>query len=1441
MNSTVLHTTKVSILLILSLMGYSAYSHSVQVTYCANCNGDLRIWVEHWHSTEDINSTTMTLEVTVNGVTTTQTGSPNIGVQDVPKASLPGCSTPLTVFGSCPSSANTYNDWVAYDFTNMPTGVPITITIISGNSVFTEDGCGMFPASTGVIIIDPPPVVANQVGCSGSNQTVGPFTFAQGNTWTNDNTAIGLPASGTGDIPQFTPPPSATTQVANITISNTCGTSSFTITVKPSPTPIFTAPGIPGYSGNSGPPCPGQPVTFNDLSTPASGSSIASWTWNFGDGSPAVTGQNPTHTFPISPTTYTVTLTSTDANGCAPDTSLVINVSGPTAAFTANNVCDGQNVTYTNASSPSNSIVNWRWDFNSDGIIDNTSQNPSHLFSAPGSYQTELLVQSSGGCWDSVTHTIVVNPNPVASFTAANQCITETTVFTNNSSIISGAITQWDWDFNDGSPTSSLQAPTHTYATHGTYNVLLTATSDSGCVDTASQNIKIFDTPVSNFTFGNVCKYDSAVFVNTSTNPTMGTIGNWTWNFGDGSPVNTSVTNPSHLYQTPGTYTVTLITNSSNLGCADTISSSITAYPIPVANFSFSDVCSTDSVEFSNLSSVSSGNIASYSWNFEDGSPASTASNPHHKYSIADSFNASLIVTTDNGCKDTINKTVVVHAMPSVNYSVGNVCFDETVLFMNSTTIQPTDTILYYIWDMGDNSSLQNIQNTSHNYDTSGTYTTQLLVVSTFGCKDSLSKTVDVFPKPIAYFTSNDDCSGITTTFTDASVTSSGTITNWNWNFGDGSPQNTTQSPSHLYAVAGVKSVTLTINNSFGCADTITKNATVYFNPIASFSYTNVCSGDSMYFTNNSTVDTSAVITSYIWGFGDSGPNSFVTNPAHYYTNPGNYTVTLIAQTADDCSSAAIMPVNAFDAPTSLFNVNDGCQTNVFNFTNNSQPPTAGNIASWSWNFGDGSAINTTAQNPTHSYTAAGNYEITLITYSSNLGCSDTLKDSVTVFNSPNAAFGYYEVCTNQAMSFIDSSTVGGASTITSWNWNFGTGSPTSNLQNPSNTFSSYGLLPVKLVVTTINNCLDSVTQNVLVHPTPTANISAPNTCLGDLTSFIDLSTIPTNPTNDLIQSRTWNFGDGSPNYNNTNPFRMYADTGIYTIQFVIASSFGCLDSTTETIIIHPIPVVDFTSSDTIGCEPLCINFQQVSSISKGNNVAYLWNWGDNTLADTTLNPSHCFVNNIAPSMAYYTVSLTVVSDSGCATIHTKNNHIAVEPQPDISFSVLPPITSIVNSTVEIKDSTIGATLWDWNFGDDSTHYDTLAVTDSLFHTYADTGSYTVTLIATSSFGCRDTAYRSVYIAPDVTIYIPNGFSPNGDGKNEIFIPVGIAINKFEMSIYNRWGNFIFYTDDLSKGWDGKSQNGGALAQQDTYVYVIKIVDGNKKKHYFKGAVTLVR
>ena len=127
-------------------------AHSVQIQYCVNCAGDLRIWVEHWHGSASPATTSMTIDVDINGTTTTYNSAPGGGVQNVPAGSLPGCSTPLIYGAGCAGNENTYNDWVYYDFLGLPANQPITVTIISGNTVFTSDGCGMFPLSFNFVI-----------------------------------------------------------------------------------------------------------------------------------------------------------------------------------------------------------------------------------------------------------------------------------------------------------------------------------------------------------------------------------------------------------------------------------------------------------------------------------------------------------------------------------------------------------------------------------------------------------------------------------------------------------------------------------------------------------------------------------------------------------------------------------------------------------------------------------------------------------------------------------------------------------------------------------------------------------------------------------------------------------------------------------------------------------------------------------------------------------------------------------------------------------------------------------------------------------------------------------------------------------------------------------------------------------------------------------------
>ena len=208
------------------------FSHSVQVQYCVSCNGDLRIWLEHWHGNEDPNSTTMTISVNINGTTSTITSVPGGSVMQMTPDQLPGCSTPIAYAAGCPSSENTYNDWVYYDFPGLPVNVPLSFTVISGNTQFTQDCCNpcMYPLTVD-FIINTNISFDDQNICNG-NLTM-PVIMGDNATWTNSNPSIGLPASGTGLIPSFSPIGSAGT-TATINFTSTCASGSFDYSILPS-------------------------------------------------------------------------------------------------------------------------------------------------------------------------------------------------------------------------------------------------------------------------------------------------------------------------------------------------------------------------------------------------------------------------------------------------------------------------------------------------------------------------------------------------------------------------------------------------------------------------------------------------------------------------------------------------------------------------------------------------------------------------------------------------------------------------------------------------------------------------------------------------------------------------------------------------------------------------------------------------------------------------------------------------------------------------------------------------------------------------------------------------------------------------------------------------------------------------------------------------------
>lgn len=620
--------------------------------------------------------------------------------------------------------------------------------------------------------------------------------------------------------------------------------------------------------------------------------------------------------------------------------------------------------------------------------------------------------------------------------------------------------------------------------------------------------------------------------------------------------------------------------------------------------------------------------------------------------------------------------------------------------------------------------------------------------------------------------------------------------------------------------------VTGTDNNN--CSSTDSLIITVDSLPIASITgIASICTGDS-------TILTASGGGTYLWSTGETAVAIKVS--------PGStQTYFVVATNSNNCIDSAILNVVVHPRPIPQFSADNICDGSSVWFINLSSINSPDVIQSYSWNFGDGSPLNT-APDPSYLFATDSSYSVQLLAVS-NFGCSDSITKIIIVNPNPDIGFTADDStgCAQLCVSFQDLSSINTGNNVT-WLWDFGDGSSTNSAVNPNHCYSNNASpvsFNVTLTVTSDSGCVSSLSKNnyISVFPNPTAEFSTANVCLGSPVPFTDLSSIPSNTT---IQSWTWNFGDGSLVHSGQSipGGHLYATANDYNVELVIVSNFGCLDSITKPVTVSPNPVVNFSSSDTVGCEPLCISFQNSSSVLTGVNVQWAWNVGDSSPGTTSQSFDHCYINDSVFAPNSFNVTLTVTSDSGCVTTLSKNNYITVYPNPDASFVVQPETTTITNSVISITDLSTGVDHWNWNFGDGS---DTSSGNNTTSYTYADTGTYTLTLIISTQYNCVDTAYQTIVIEPDFVFYIPNAFTPDGDGINDSFSGKGIFIKKYEMTIFDRWGNLIYKTDDIDKPWDGKANRGNEIAQKDVYVYVVKVTNFKNIDHSYRGIVTLVK
>ena len=1189
----------------------------------------------------------------------------------------------------------------------------------------------------------------------------------------------------------------------------------------------------------------GAPAQFDFTSTASSTVQAITCFWDFGD--PTTTNDtsslaNPSHIY-VLPGTYFVTKITINAFGCMDTVTKPVTVlPQPIASLTATPTqgCDAVTVTFGNLSTNHSSSF---WDFG-NGQFANLHVPPPHTFiGADDLFYVVLTVDTADFCFDTDTVLISVASSPTAYFdvlTPDTLCGVPASFDFGGGSTTNALPITCFWDFGDPAittDTSSQVSPTFSYAQPGVYQVRKAVTNTFGCTDTFVRRVVVLPQPVAGITAtpDRGCDSILVAFTNTSTGHNTSF-----WDFDKG---NGFVLNPSTTQWFQGqdvSFTVRLAVDTAGF-CFDTISQLIQVASTPQSAFSVSEdtLCGVPAqVSFAGQSFSAVQPMRCF-YDFGDPltlSDTSRLDSPSYTYTVPGTYTITKWAINSFGCVDSSTQTVTILPQPVAAWSLSDTmgCDPLTVVINN---LSPH--ISNAAWRFGDGASTSLIQPGSHVYTGGDTSYTLTLVVDTAAfCYDSISQVISLASTPISAFSvPMDTICGAPTTFQFDNVSNSlARPVTYSWDFGDpGTLADTSHQfePSYGYGQPGTYVVRLIVENDFGCADTSSLTLVVYPQPVANFTATPVqgCVPLLVQLNNLSTGHSQS-----FWDFGDGRSP---INPNH---QPGSYTfidpdttftIILYIDTADFCFDTTRILITTASAPVAAFTPSEDSicgQPATVSFADMSQSTLP--IQGYRWDFGDGKGASI-LQNPTYTYDSIGVFTVQLIVQNTFL-CEDTFTHVIHIFPKPVAAFDATPLggCAPLDVLLDNRST-----NFTNALWKYGYSNLQTTVHEPGSHLYQIAdtTLTLTLVVDTAGFCYDSVSVTIQTSSTPIANFTPSVTAHCGPTEVMFTNT---SVTARFPLTYRWEFGNALTS-TAQNPRTTYSEAGTYTVKLVATNSIGCADSTTQEITIYPQPAANFGVDTLEGCEDFEVSFTNLTEDT--TFTLQRWTFGDGTSSEDP-NPVHTYTE---PGI--YDVTLWVSFENECEDEIRFDGLITVERTPIAQFVCQELDTSLVIGPAGIfqfGNESMFADRYVWYFGDGDSSTDV-----NPRHQYARNGPFTVTLIAFNNNGCSHTTEKIVDPESIGFLYMPNAFAPfSGAGDATRFLPKGIGLQEYHITVYNTWGNEVWsskaLTDDgaPAEGWDGTVK--GELVNNDAFVWKIHraiFVDGTEWRGKREGTVMLIR
>ncbi|MEO0898770.1 MAG: PKD domain-containing protein [Bacteroidota bacterium] len=983
-------------------------------------------------------------------------------------------------------------------------------------------------------------------------------------------------------------------------------------------------------------------------------------------------------------------------------------LSQPTANFTSDTT-GGCVPVVINFQDLSTQAVSWEW---RAGTVTSSQQNPSFSFLQSGSIDVELIVTDANGVKDTLVRTSYINVHdyPTVQFQADQVvvCAHSTINFSDLSLPGSGNIVQWKWDFGDGS-ISSTQNPVHAYSDQGNYPVSLEVENQFGCQDRVIRQAYIqVDAPNPSFQANNTLACGPPLVVDfTSTGTTNGT---HFWDFGDG---NTSTqVNPSHTYTQFGSFDVMHVVED-QAGCRDTlIRNNIVNIGVNTLNVWALDstLCLGDSTFFKTNAPSNS----QITWDFGNGD-SSNVLNPYYIYPTHGSYTVTAHIADVSGCQVTLSIPIVVYPDPVIDFTTSNSRFGcdvpYTVDFVNLST-GTTNTS----WHFQTGGNFSSAWDTSMTFTSEGEFTVKILGVGPGGCSVVHRKKDYVQIKKIeGGFTADKrgGCAPFSVQFTDTSK-SIVPITTWEWDFGNGQTSNL-QNPIATYLNPGQYDVRLIVGTSSGCSDTIyTSNyISVGTKPIIDFA---IDTNQACAYSPVQLINLSSNANRFIWFFSD-GDTAMSTNPQHGFGALGPMDVMLVG--INQGCRDTLLQTGIIDilAPLPIMGISDKtvCQTPsdvIFSDLSIGADTTywtlngsnMGNQSSW-----------------TYTFTQVGSNYVSMTVENFTTGCKITAGDSVIV----RPVVADFVVDTNRScipfrVNFIDQSI-----NAISWKWDFDHRNDTSAHQNPSYNYRIADVYEPSLMVRNSINCRDTFTYQSLHALETTADFDIISDSAGCVPFVVQLQDL-TSGTGPAAQWE-WQIGDSSFS-GSANPSFILTEEDRYNVKLTVTDVDGCVDSVSQVDALHATqPVPDFIVNPTVNCNG---NPSVFVSLSLGEGLSYDWDFGDGGTS-TLANPVYTYSQN-----GLYSISLEVTDVNGCDSSITLSDHILIDEieanfKSDTTFAACPPLVVNFEADTAFPHDQIS---YFWDFGDGAT---STQATPS--HNYTLPGSYTVSLVISSSSGCSDT------------------------------------------------------------------------------------------------------